>query len=126
MRFLADMPISKTTVKYLNSQGHDAIHLLGLGLEKAKDEDIAKLAAKEDRILLTMDLDFAHIAAATKLRKPSVIIFRLRDNRPITINKLLEQFLSKSASDLDVGAIAIFEEGRVRIASSLYKCYLIP
>ena len=115
MRFLADMPISRSTVKYLQSKGHDALHLLDLGLERAKDREIAKLAASKKRTLLTMDLDFATIVAVSKLASPSVIIFRLRDNRPITINNLLDKNLSKIAPELEKGAIAIFEESRVRL-----------
>jgi predicted nuclease of predicted toxin-antitoxin system len=115
MRFLADMPISRSTTEHLQSKGHDAVHLLDLGLERAKDKEIAKLAVTEKRILLTMDLDFASIVAVSKSALPSVIIFRLRDNRPITINNLLDKNLSKIAPELEKGAIAIFEESRVRL-----------
>ncbi|MBI4743747.1 MAG: DUF5615 family PIN-like protein [Actinobacteria bacterium] len=115
MRFLADMPISRSTVKHLQSKGHNALHLLDLNMGRAKDKDIAKLAIAEKRILLTMDLDFASIVALSKSALPSVIIFRLRNNRPITINNLLDKNLSKIAPELKKGAIAIFEENRVRL-----------
>lgn len=115
MRFLADMPISRSTVVHLRDKGHDCSHLLDLGQERAKDTEIAELAIKEERILLTMDLDFASIVAASKLSSPSTIIFRLRDNKPNTVNTLLDMNLSKIAPDLEKGAIAIFERARVRV-----------
>ena len=115
MRFVADMPIARCTTTHLQSIGHDAIHLLDIGMERASDTEIAKLAVAEKRILLTMDLDFASILAVSKSALPSVIIFRLRDNRPSTVNSLLDKNLSKIAHELKKGAIAIFEEGRVRL-----------
>ena len=115
MRFLADMPISRSTTEHLQSKGHDAVHLLDLGLERATDREIAKLAFTERRVLLTMDLDFTSIVAISKSAGPSVIIFRLRNNRPMTINDLLDKNLSKIATELEKGAIAIFEEARVRL-----------
>ncbi len=115
MRFLADMPISQSTVRYLRSGGHDANHLLDLGLECAKDREIVELALKESRIILTMDLDFAAILATSRSNRPSVIIFRLKDNRPVIVNKLLEENLENISFELEKGAIAIFEKTRVRI-----------
>ncbi|MCL5292107.1 MAG: DUF5615 family PIN-like protein [Actinobacteria bacterium] len=115
MRFLADMPISRSTVEHLKSKGYDVVHLLDLGLGKAKDQDIAKLAEVEKRILLTADLDFATILASSKLATPSVIIFRLHDSRPVIINNLLDRYLLDIALDLERGSLAIFEETRVRV-----------
>lgn len=115
MRFLADMPISRSTVYHLRSQNHDVIHLLDLGLEQAKDHEIAELAAAQERVLLTMDLDFGAIIAASKAGSPSVVIFRLRDNRPAIVNDLLDGNLSQVAASLEQGAIAVFEVDKVRV-----------
>ncbi|MGB4946125.1 MAG: DUF5615 family PIN-like protein [Candidatus Competibacter denitrificans] len=58
MKFLADMGISPRTVTFLNSLGHDAIHLREQGLEHLSDPDILHKALEEGRILLTHDLEF--------------------------------------------------------------------
>ncbi len=72
MRFLADMPISRSTIEYLCLQGHDVLSLSDLGLEQAKDIEIAHLAVREKRILLTIDMDFASITAISKSATPPV------------------------------------------------------
>jgi len=59
MRFLADMGVSTLTVKWLRNEGHDAVHLRELGLQRLPDEDILVKAREEGRIVLTMDLDLA-------------------------------------------------------------------
>lgn len=114
MRFLADMPISRSTAEYLRTNGHDVVHLSDIGLKKASDKEITKLALRENRTILTMDLDFAAILATSKANLPSVIIFRLKDNRPAIVNALLGKGLSSIEDDLQKGIIAIFEETRIR------------
>ena len=79
MKFLADMPISPKTVAYLRSTGHDVYRISERGLPKAKDREIVDIAENEQRIILTMDLDFPAIIATSRKSTPSAIIFRLSD-----------------------------------------------
>ena len=65
MKFLADMGISPRTVEYLSSEGHDAIHLHELGLDTLSDPKILELARGEERVVLTHDLDFGELVAAS-------------------------------------------------------------
>ena len=88
MRFLADMGISQSTVMWLRSLGHDAKHLNDEGLQKLSDEDIFAKAFAEKRIILTFDLDFSEISAFAGKTLPSVIIFRLHDERPENVNRI--------------------------------------
>jgi len=74
MKFLADMPVSPRTVEYLKSAGHDIYRLNEKGLHKAKDEEIVKIAVLEQRIILTMDLDFPALIARSGKSSPSAII----------------------------------------------------
>ena len=67
MKFLADMPVSPRTVDFLRRKGHDAIHLRERGMQKATDEEFIKLAGREGRAILTMDLDFPHLMALGRL-----------------------------------------------------------
>ena len=58
MRFLADMGVSSRTVAWLRDNGHDAVHVRELGLQRASDAEILRKAAEDTRVVLTMDLDF--------------------------------------------------------------------
>lgn len=63
MRFLADMGVSLFTVSWLREAGHDAVHLREQGLQRLPDAEILLKARQEDRIILTMDLDFGTLLA---------------------------------------------------------------
>ena len=79
MNFLADMGISPVTTAWLNKQGHDAKHLSEERLHRLSDREIFAKADKENRIVLTTDLDFGEIAVSSRAAKISVIIFRQED-----------------------------------------------
>jgi len=115
MKFLADMGISNSAVKSLQQLGHDTVHLREAGMKRALDVDIVVKAKNEDRIVLTCDLDFGDILAASGDDKPSVIIFRLENETPANMNKRLAQVLKESSNALRDGAIVLVEESRHRV-----------
>ncbi len=57
LRFLVDVGIGKGIEKYLRDIGHDAKAVRDID-SRMKDLDIIRLAASEDRIVITMDKDF--------------------------------------------------------------------
>ncbi len=113
--FLADMGISQTTVKWLKEQGFDAFHVRDMNMHRATDTEILEKARNHEHIVLTCDLDFGEILSATGEDCPSVVIFRLENEKPEHINKRLKQVLQESLEALIQGAIIVVEEGRHRI-----------
>ena len=65
MKFLADMGISPKIVGFLQQLGHQAVHLQQQGLHRLKDSQILEKARNEECILLTHDLDFGDLLAAS-------------------------------------------------------------
>lgn len=115
MKFLADMPISPKTVNYLKSLGHDIYRISDKGLPKAKDSEIVAIAIREQRTVLTTDLDFSAIIATSQKTIPSAIIFRLSDESHENINALLENILPKIEGEILKGAIVVIEDDRFRV-----------
>ncbi|MCI0691936.1 DUF5615 family PIN-like protein [candidate division KSB1 bacterium] len=115
MRFLGDMGIAGSTMNWLKSKGHDAKHLRDEGLQRLPDDDIFAKAENEGRIILTFDLGFGDIAAAAGTMLPSIIIFRLLDQRPTNVNRRLDVVLQEAAAALSQGAIISVDEIRYRI-----------
>jgi predicted nuclease of predicted toxin-antitoxin system len=115
MRFLADMGISPITVDFLCNLGHDAVHLHAQSLDRLSDPMILEKARLENRIMLTHDLDFGELAAASSASLPSVIIFRLRSMRPEHVNGYLHSVILQYAKTLRDGAIISVTEGFVRV-----------
>lgn len=114
MRFLADMGVSMRIVEWLRSNNHDVIHLREQNLHRLPDNEIFKKTIDEDRIILTFDLDFGEIVAATREKQVSVILFRLHNTTTPFVIKRLEKVLSESAGLLEEGNIIIVEEARYR------------
>ncbi len=115
MKFLADMGVSPKTVARLRVWGHDAVHLHEQGLERLSDAEVLDKARNEGRVVLTHDLDFGDLLAASGAVLPSVIIFRLRDMRPENVNRYLEVILTRHRDALEQGAVLSVTEHRVRI-----------
>lgn len=114
MRFLADMGISPRTVDWLRERGHDAVHVLDERAGTTADTEIFAWAIEKRRILLTHDLDFSDLIAASQGELPTVILFRLRDMRPSSVNRVLELLLDSYADELTACAIFTLREGHVR------------
>jgi predicted nuclease of predicted toxin-antitoxin system len=117
VRFLADMGISPYTVNELRQHGHDAIHLVEQGLERLADEDILLKARAKKRILLTVDLDFAQLSAASGEPFPSVILFRLGNVAWEVLEVRLAEVLIQYERDLEMGAIISVRDEAFRIRS---------
>jgi predicted nuclease of predicted toxin-antitoxin system len=115
MKFLADMGISPKTVAFLNDLGHEALHLHDEGLDRLPDPAILDKARYEGRVLLTHDLDFGELVAASGARLPSVIIFRLRSMRPEQVNHYLGEILTQHDNALEQGVVMSVNERQVRI-----------
>ncbi|WGV24985.1 DUF5615 family PIN-like protein [Halotia branconii] len=105
MKFLADMGISLRTVFWLRSGGYDVVHLRNEDLQRLPDNEILIKARVEERILLTVDLDFAQLLAISGDNLPSVILFRLGNENYDVINERLTQVLNECQEDLELGAI---------------------
>lgn len=117
MRFLADMGVSQQVVEWLRTNGHDVVHLREEELQRLPNGEIFQKAAREQRIVLTLDLDFGETLAASGDQIVSVILFRLRNTRTTFVIQRLEDVLTHSSADLTQGAIVIVEDGRHRVRS---------
>jgi len=119
MKFLADMGVSPRCVEWLRAQGYDAIHLFEQGLHKSSDIEILYKAKYESRIILTMDLDFARLAYKVNANDlPTVVIFRLSDQRPYNIQNKLSVILPilKNCLEQEQGSIILsVSDDKIRV-----------
>lgn len=66
-------------------------------------------------VVLTFDLDFGEILALSALDRPSVVIFRLSDERPPVVNKRLAAVIDERLEDLVSGSLILVEDERNRV-----------
>lgn len=115
MHLLADMGISPTVVRALRADGLDIVYLPELGLQRLSDKEIFALAASENRVVMTVDLDFGEIVAASGGSVVSVVLLRLRNMRPHAVIQRLTAVLPDVALALVSGAVVVLEDSRHRV-----------
>ena len=115
MEYIADIHISPKTIKLLLDSGYKIRRVCDFLKCTASDSSILDLASKENKTIITQDLDFSAILAERSTNKPSIITLRLNNVKPLRIAKILQKVLPQIENELNKGCIAIIEEDRIRI-----------
>ena len=84
-------------------------------MQRGEDGVVADHSRADSRIVLTFDLDFGELLALGILDRPSVIIFRLADERPESVNARLSVVLAERVVELEAGALMFVEDGRYQV-----------
>jgi predicted nuclease of predicted toxin-antitoxin system len=114
VRFLIDMPLSPELATWLVQQGHDAVHALHLGLDRAPDETIVERARTEQRVIVTADLDYPRLLALTQAEGPGLILFRGGDySEQESIERLTRALETTPQEELPTSLLVI-EKARIR------------
>src|SRR5437879_165970 len=85
MKLLVDMNLSPVWVSLLRGAGFEAVHCPVVGSSHALDAEIMAYARQRGYVVLTHDLDFGAILAATHGDRPNVVQIRAEDVRPAVI-----------------------------------------
>ena len=115
MKLLVDMNLSPRWVKMLTNANIEAAHWSTLGATNAPDAEIMAYASANDYVVLTHDLDFGAILAATHGEKPSVVQIRAEDVSPDVIGKPVIIALRQMAAELEEGALLTVDPNRTRL-----------
>ena len=115
MKLLVDMNLSPRWIKVLADASIESAHWSSLGANNAPDSEIMVYAGVHDYVVLTHDLDFGAILAATHGEKPSVVQIRAEDVSPDVIGKQVIIALRQMASELEEGALLTIDTNRTRL-----------
>ncbi len=115
MKLLVDMNLSPDWVPFLAAEGIQAIHWSSVGKATAPDAEIMEYASTHGYAVLTQDLDFGAILAATQVSSPSVVQIRSDDLEPGLIGKLVIAAINESNSEIDSGALITVDPNRSRL-----------
>lgn len=108
MKFIVDQPVSPNVALWLRESGFDAFHLRERGLSRMKDVEIFSLAVKEDRILITTDIDFSRILALSGRADPGLILFRAGNISDQEMLRLMKDVLKQvDHTELPVSVITV-------------------
>lgn len=117
MKFKIDENLPTDLAEFLNNEGYDAITVLDQNLGGTSDSAITKVCQTEQRILITLDTDFADIRAYRPEEYPGIMVLRIKKQDKFTILKLFERIVRLFPNEAVAGQLWIIEESRVRIRS---------
>jgi predicted nuclease of predicted toxin-antitoxin system len=115
IRLLADMNISPKTVFVLKELGWDIVRVSDLLPQDALDEQILELGRRENRAVVTQDLDFSALLALGGHDQPSLITLRLSDSDPEIVTSRLLEVLPQVEERLSEGCVVVIQDAAVRI-----------
>jgi predicted nuclease of predicted toxin-antitoxin system len=115
MKVLIDMCFPPRWVELLEKAGINAVHWSTLGRGDAPDSEIMKFAADKRYAVLTHDLDFGAILAATKGKRPSVVQVRAKDISPDATGARVIAALRQVEAELEIGALLTIDTYRDRL-----------
>lgn len=115
MKLILDMNLSPIWVGVLVKAGISSVHWSTLGAFDASDVTIMSYAREHDYVVLSHDLDFSAILAATNGDKPSVVQIRSDDLNPANIGPQVILALNQMSAELEKGALVVVEPERIRL-----------
>jgi predicted nuclease of predicted toxin-antitoxin system len=117
VRLLLDENLSPRQAAILREQGHDAIAVLDIGLSGQPDEAIREHAVAENRVLLTLDVDFANIHRFPPAGTPGVIRLKIHPPTEATIQEQIAKAIAVLKDTPMEGCLAVSQGDVIRIRS---------
>jgi predicted nuclease of predicted toxin-antitoxin system len=104
-------------VGFLAAAGFEAVYWSDVGPGDAPDAELMGWAADHGHVILTSDLGFAAILAATRSRRPSVVQIRGELLIPAAVGATVLAAVGQAAAELQEGALLSVDalRGRLRI-----------
>lgn len=116
MKLLIDMNLSPGWVAFLQQAGFEATHWSDVGPVSAPDRELMAYAEAENWVVLTHDLDFGAILAATGGDAPSVVQIRADNLSIAAIGPVIVAALTELTLALAEGALVTVEPARTRVS----------
>lgn len=116
MKIKLDQNLGERGRKALAQDGHDVCTAGMQNLGTASDDEIWVRCAAEDRILVTLDLDFADVLRFPPENRPGVAVLRVAEHRGSQMIPSVIESLRRALAREDIrGRLWVIEPGRVRI-----------
>lgn len=117
MRLLLDENLSPQQAAILRENGHDAVAVLEVGLSGQPDERIRAYAIQENRVLLTLDSDFANMLRFPPAGTPGVIRLKIHPPAEDAIRDQIRKALALLKETSLAGCLAVSHGDMIRIRS---------
>jgi len=108
------MNLTPEWIPFLTEEGIEAVHWIALGHPRTPDPEIMAFAREHKYVVLTHDLDFGNILAATNARGPSVVQVRTQNPTPQFVGDAVIAALNELRAQLERGALVTIEPTKRR------------
>lgn len=115
MKVLVDLNLSPRWIEWLRDSRFEAEHWSRVGDLKASDSEIMAYAAAHGYVVLTHDLDFSSVLAASRGANPSVVQIRAEDVSVKAIGSQVVAALREARGELKAGALLTVDHARTRL-----------
>jgi predicted nuclease of predicted toxin-antitoxin system len=115
VKLLVDMNLSPSWVTRLGRHGFEAVHWSTVGAATASDVEILTFANEHHFVVITNDLDFSAILAASAGAAPSVVQIRNQDLLSNEAVSIIATAIEAHREDIERGALLSIDEGGTRV-----------
>ncbi|MBS3919359.1 MAG: DUF5615 family PIN-like protein [Deltaproteobacteria bacterium] len=115
MRFKVDENLHVEIADLLRERGHDALTVFDQEARGRSDHDIADLSRNEDRVLISLDLDFSNILIFPPEKYPGLIVLRLRKKSRSAVRLVITRVIDHLYKEPLAGRLWVVDEHRIRI-----------
>ncbi len=115
MKFKLDENLSPSLAALFAADGHEAHSVVQQALGGQPDERVIDVCRREQRALITLDLDFSNILAYPPAKFTGIVVLRLADQAHITVEAALRRVLDLLPQEPVTGTLWIVEDRRIRI-----------
>ena len=115
MKFKLDENLSPLLTPLFASAGHEAHSVVDQSLGGQSDERVIDVCSREQRALVTLDMDFANIQTYPPARYAGIAVLRIGDQACDQVERAIRQLLAVLLHEPLSGTLWIVEPDRVRI-----------
>ena len=115
MKFKIDENLPAEFAELLNAAGHDAKTVVEQGMAGATDTTVINTCSREDRVLVTLDLDFADVRTYPPHQYAGIIVLRLSRQDKRYLLDVFTKAMTMLAKEPVRQQLWIVEENRIRI-----------
>jgi len=115
MKFKIDENLPVEIAEVFQLAGHDAITVVDQNLSGEDDAVVIDICSREERTLVTLDLDFADIRNYPPQKFPGIMVFRVQRQDKNLLVTILKRVIPMIESEPVKRHLWIIEETHVRI-----------
>ncbi|MCS4541083.1 MAG: DUF5615 family PIN-like protein [Euryarchaeota archaeon] len=113
-KILVDEDFPYSVLIWLRNLGYDVVRSSEINLRGASDREIIRAAIKENRIIFSLDIDFAPLYYQLKASF-GVVIMHVHPSTPEKVKKFLDKLLTKVRLEKHIRSLILVSEKRIEV-----------